>query len=76
MKNSLISNRARLFLFSLIAVFSPALSFAQDSTVVKTTNTSTSTEEWHTNPTYWILGAVVLIVIVAIVAMSGRRRND
>lgn len=77
MKNSTITNRATLFLFSFLAVFSSALSFAQDSAVVKTTNvTTTSTEEWQTNPTYWIIGGVVLIVIVAIVAMSGRKRND
>ena len=76
MKNSTIINRARLFLFSFLALFSSALTFAQDSTVVKTTNVTTSTEEWQTNPTYWIIGGVVLIVIVAIVAMSGRKRND
>lgn len=77
MKNSTIINRARLFMFSFLAVFSSALTFAQDSAVVKTTNvTTTSTEEWQTNPTYWIIGGVVLIVIVAIVAMSGRKKND
>ena len=77
MKNSTIINRARLFMFSFLAVFSSALTFAQDSAVVKTTNvTTTSTEEWQTNPTYWIIGGVVLIIIVAIVAMSGRKRNE
>lgn len=76
MKNSTITNRAKLFLFSFLALFSSAVTFAQDSTVVKTTNVTTSTEEWQTNPTYWIIGGVVLIVIVAIVAMSGRKRND
>ncbi|WP_333850943.1 hypothetical protein [Epilithonimonas sp.] len=77
MKNPTFSNRAKLFLFSFFAILSSALTFAQDSAVVKTTNvTTTSTEEWQTNPTYWIIGGVVLIVIVAIVAMSGRKRND
>lgn len=76
MKNSTITNRAKLFLLSFLALFSSAVTFAQDSTVVKTTNVTTSTEEWQTNPTYWIIGGVVLIVIVAIVAMSGRKRND
>lgn len=77
MKNSTIINRSRLFLFSFLTFFSSALTFAQDSAIVKTTNvTTTSTEEWQTNPTYWIIGGVVLIVIVAIVAMSGRKRND
>ena len=27
-------------------------------------------------PWHWIIGGVVLIVIVAIVAMSGRKKND
>lgn len=77
MKNSTFINRAKLFFFSFLAIFSSAFTYAQDSTVVKTTNvTTTSTEEWHMNPTYWIIGGVVLIVIVAIVAMSGRKRND
>ncbi|MCD9854232.1 hypothetical protein LUD75_05925 [Epilithonimonas sp. JDS] len=76
MKNSTIINRAKLFMFSFLAIISSALTFAQDSTVTKTTNVTTSSEEWQTNPTYWIIGGVVLIVIVAIVAMSGRKRND
>ena len=63
-------------MFSFLAIISSALTFAQDSTVTKTTNVTTSSEEWQTNPTYWIIGGVVLIVIVAIVAMSGRKRND
>ncbi|MNK22703.1 hypothetical protein D3C87_409840 [compost metagenome] len=76
MKNSTITNRAKLFLFSFLAVFSSALSYAQDSTVVKTTNVTTSTEEWQTNPTYWIIGGVVLIIIVAIIASRGRTRRE
>lgn len=76
MKNPTITNRAKLLLFNFLAIFSSVLSFAQDSAVVKTTNVTTSTEEWQTNPTYWIIGGIVLIVIVAIVAMSGRKKND
>lgn len=77
MKNSTLINRAKLLIFSFLAIFASALTYAQDSAVVKTTNvTTTSTEEWQSNPMYWIIGAVVLIVIVAIVAMSGRKRND
>ena len=77
MKNLTFIDRAKLFIFSFLAIFSSALTFAQDSAVVKTTNvTSTSTEEWQTNPTYWIIGGVVVIIIVAIVALSGRKKND
>lgn len=77
MKNSTIANRAKLFIFSFLAVFSSALAYAQDSTVTKTTNVTTSTEEWQTNPTYWIIGGVVLIIIIAIIASSrGRSRRE
>jgi len=76
MKNSTIVNRAKLFLFSFLAIFSSALTYAQDSTVVKTTNVTTSTEEWQTNPTYWIIGGVVLIIIIAIIASRGRSRRQ
>ncbi len=77
MKNLTFINRAKCFLFSVLAIFSSVLTFAQDSTIVKTTNTTTtSTEEWQSNPIYWIIGGVVLIIIVAIIAMSGRKKND
>lgn len=76
MKNSTLINRAKLFIFSFLAIFSSALTYAQDSAVVKTTNvTTTSTEEWQTNPIYWVIGGVILIIIVAIIASSRGRRN-
>jgi len=76
MKNSTIINRAKSFLFSFLAIFSSALIYAQDSTVTKTTNVTTSSEEWQTNPTYWIIGGVVLIIIIAIIASRGRTRRE
>ncbi len=69
MKNLTFVSRAKCFLFSVLAIFSSVLTFAQDSTIVKT-------EEWQSNPIYWIIGGVVLIIIVAIIAMSGRKKND
>lgn len=76
MKNSTLINRAKLFIFSFLAILSSALTYAQDSAVVKTTNvTTTSTEEWQTNPMYWVIGGVILIIIVAIIASSRGRRN-
>jgi len=76
MKISTIMNRAKLFIFSFLAVFSSALTYAQDSTVTKTTNVTTSTEEWQTNPTYWIIGGVILVIIIAIIASRGRTRRE
>jgi len=77
MKNSILINRAKIFVFSFLTVFSSALAYAQDSTLVKTTNvTTTSTEEWQTNPLYWIIGGVFVIAIIAILASRSRRRDD
>ncbi len=76
MKSTKIYNRAKLFLLSLLTMFSYTLSYAQDSLVTKTTNVTTRTEEWQTNPFYWIIGGVVLIIIIAIIASRGRRRDD
>lgn len=77
MKNSILINRAKIFVFSFLAVFSSALAYAQDSTLVKTTNvTTTSTEEWQTNPLYWIIGGVFVIAIIAILASRSKRRDD
>ncbi len=77
MKNSILINRAKIFVFSFLTIFSSALAYAQDSTLVKTTNvTTTSTEEWQTNPLYWIIGGVFVIAIIAILASRSRRRDD
>lgn len=77
MKNTILINRAKIFIFSFLTVFFSALAYAQDSTLVKTTNvTTTSTEEWQTNPLYWIIGGVFVIAIIAILASRSRRRDD
>ena len=77
MKNIKIYTRAKLFLFSILSMFTYTLSFAQDSLVTKTTNVTTRTEEWQTNPLYWIIGGVFLIIIIAIIASSrGRKKDD
>ncbi len=57
-------------------MFTYTLSFAQDSLVTKTTNVTTRTEEWQTNPLYWVIGGVILIIIIAIIASRGRRKDD
>ena len=45
----------------------------QEKAVEVTTSTTTTTEEWHTNPLYWVIGAVALIAIIAIVSRSGNK---
>ncbi len=75
MKNQKFYNRAKLFLFTILPMFIHTLTYAQDS-VVKTTNVTTRTEEWQTNPTYWIFGGAVLIIIIAIIAFRGKKNDD
>ena len=48
------------------------LAIAQEKAVEVTTSTTT-TEEWYTNPLYWVIGAVALIAIIAIVSRSGNK---
>ena len=58
---------------SLFAFLVSFLAFAQEKAVEVTTSTTTTTEEWYTNPLYWVIGAVALIAIIAIVSRSGNK---
>ena len=58
---------------SLFAFLVNFLAFAQEKAVEVTTSTTTTTEEWYTNPLYWVIGAVALIAIIAIVSRSGNK---
>lgn len=41
---------------------------------VNVTTTKTTTE-WYTNPIYWVIGAVVLIILVALIARGGGNKS-
>ena len=58
---------------SLFAFLVSFLAFAQEKAVEVTTSTTTTTEEWYTNPLYLVIGAVALIAIIAIVSRSGNK---
>ena len=58
---------------SLFAFLVSFLAFAQEKAVEVTTSTTTTTEEWYTNPLYWVIGAGALIAIIAIVSRSGNK---
>lgn len=55
-------------LFSIVASAQEA---ATDSKV-STSTTTTTTEEWYANPTYIIIGAILFIVLVAVLVRGGR----
>ncbi|EJL73717.1 hypothetical protein [Chryseobacterium populi] len=56
-------------------LFTGPVILAQESgEVVNSTKTITTTE-WYADPIYLIIGAVVLIIIVALLSMRGRRKD-
>lgn len=75
MKKYVASISYKTLLFSVLTFFISLFTFAQDSATSTTTSVTTSTEEWQSNPVYWIGGAITLIIIVALIASRGRRRD-
>ncbi|MDO5510198.1 MAG: hypothetical protein Q4F57_05840 [Weeksellaceae bacterium] len=72
-----INSKLNTVLMSVLAFFAGAVLWAQENNPgidlnVDVTETRT-TEEWFTNPLYWIIGALVLVVLIALVARGGRR---
>lgn len=66
----------QLALFIMTMLFS-VVAFAQNSTPdmnVDVTRTTTTTEVWYGNPLYWVIGAVLLIALIAL-ARRGNKRN-
>lgn len=75
-----LGTKANQFALTVMATFFSVLSYAQDKGAdlkvdVNTTKT-TSTEEWISNPIYWVIGGVVLIIIVALIARGGGNRGN
>lgn len=68
----------KLGIFMLTFFFS-ALAIAQETTktpdldVNVTTTKTTTTEQWFTNPLYWVIGGLFVIILIAIIARGGKR---
>ena len=58
---------------SLFAFLVSFLAFAQEKAVEVITSTTTTTEEWHTTTLYWVIGALALIALIAIVSRSSNK---
>lgn len=75
----LITKKAEQFAMFVMTMFLSFLAFAQNSTpdmkvdVTNVTKTTTTTEEWYTNPLYWVIGALLLIILIAVAARGGKR---
>lgn len=63
----------------MLTFFFSALALAQETTktpdlnVDVTTTKTTTTEQWFTNPLYWVIGGLFVIVLIAIIARGGKR---
>ena len=78
MNTQLLSGKLEKFGLSILAFLFSVLAMAQDATkspdlnVDVTTTKTTTTEQWFSNPIYWVFGAVVLIIIIALIARGGK----
>ena len=78
MNTQLLSGKLEKFGLSILAFFFSVLAMAQEATkspdlnVDVTTTKTTTTEQWLSNPIYWVFGAVVLIIIIALIARGGK----
>lgn len=83
MNTQLLAGKLEKFGILILTFFFSVMTFAQDATKspdlnvdVTTTKSTTTTEQWFTNPIFWVIGALVLIVIIAIVARGNNTSRD
>ena len=82
MNTQVLTSKLEKFGILILSFFFSVMAFAQDATKspdlnvdVTTTKTTSTTEEWFTNPIYWVIGALVLIIIIALAARGGGKRD-
>ncbi|WP_143093380.1 hypothetical protein [Halpernia frigidisoli] len=64
----------------LMTFFLSAFAFAQDKaadlTVDVNSTKSTTSTEWYGNPIYWVVGAVALIIIIALITRGNNNNSN
>lgn len=81
MNTQLLSSKLEKLGVFVLTFFFSVIAFAQNGTgspdlnVDVTTTKTTTTEEWFTNPIYWVIGALLLIILIAVVARGNRRAD-
>lgn len=79
MNTTLITGKMQKFALSLFAFLFSIAAWAQEEAPkveVSTSTKTTTTEEWYTNPTYLIIGAILFIILIAVLVRGGRSRRD
>jgi len=74
-----ITKKMQNFALTMITLLFGIVASAQEAVTdskVSSSTTTTTTEEWYTNPTYIIIGAILFIVLVAVLVRSGNNRKD
>lgn len=77
MEKSNISRRFQAFTMAVVATLIGALVWAQDKTakldvdVNMNKATDVSSGNWMQNPLVWVIGALVLIILIALVSRGG-----
>lgn len=78
-KNIFMKQTEKISIF-LLTLFFSVIAFAQekapDLKVDVNTTKSTTTTDWYTNPIYWVIGAVVLIIIIALITRGNNNKTS
>lgn len=77
-KNNFLKQTEKLSIF-LFTLFFSFFAFAQEKSAdlkvdVNTTKTTTTTE-WYTNPMYWVIGAVLFIILIAVIVRGNSAKD-
>lgn len=76
-----LKNGLEKFGIFMLTFFFSALALAQEATktpdlnVDVTTTKTTTTEQWYSNPLYWVIGGLFVIVLIAIIARGNGKRD-
>jgi hypothetical protein len=79
MNATAISKRIKKLGILVLTVFMSALVFAQEASApafdVTSTSTKITSEEWFTNPIYWMIGGLIFIIIIALIVRGNGRKG-
>jgi len=79
MNTTLITAKLQKFALAMFTFLFSIVALAQETAPkveVETSTKTTTTEEWYMNPTYLVVGAILFIILIAVIVRGGRGRRD